>query len=181
MKKTKKNTKKEKGISEKTNLNEIIINNPQAADVFEKYGLHCIGCSFAGGETLEQGAQVHGMSKKMIKKMVDDVNKVVKKSGGKKESVEKKQIINITEKAAAKVADLIKESPETRKYLRIAIVNDRYGFKFEKMKKPQDEVIEKNGTLFLVDKENAKKMKGSTLDYLPHLSGSGFKVTRVMI
>ena len=57
-------------------IGELIEKFPKAADVLvNKYGFHCVGCMAAGGETLEEGAMVHGFSQKEIKLLIEDLNK----------------------------------------------------------------------------------------------------------
>ena len=63
-------------ITKDSNLGEIAQKYPETIDVFMKHGLHCIGCVAAQYETLEQGAKAHGID---VKKLVDDLNKAVKK------------------------------------------------------------------------------------------------------
>lgn len=59
-------------------IGDLVDNYPKLAKVLvEEYGFHCIGCMAAGMETLEDGATVHGMDKKEIKKMVDDLKNLV--------------------------------------------------------------------------------------------------------
>ena len=59
-------------------IGDLVESYPQLAKVLvEEYGFHCIGCMAAGMETLEEGATVHGMNSKEIKKMVDDLKKLV--------------------------------------------------------------------------------------------------------
>jgi len=59
-------------------IGDLVENYPQLGEVLmEEYGFHCIGCMASGMETLEQGAQVHGMSQKEIKKMVEELKSLV--------------------------------------------------------------------------------------------------------
>ncbi len=61
-------------------IGDLVENYPEIGQVLmQDYGFHCIGCMAAGMETLEQGAQVHGMNQKEIIKMVGDLNKLVQK------------------------------------------------------------------------------------------------------
>lgn len=57
-------------------LGEVASKYPQAAEVFFKHGLHCIGCGVAFAETIEQGAQAHGID---VKALLKDLNKVASK------------------------------------------------------------------------------------------------------
>lgn len=62
-------------INKSTKLITILQEFPQAAQVLmEKYNLHCFGCAMAPYETLEQGAEAHGMSKKEINSLVEELN-----------------------------------------------------------------------------------------------------------
>lgn len=40
---------------------EVLEKNPKAAEVFLRFGLHCLGCIAASGETVRQAAEVHGI------------------------------------------------------------------------------------------------------------------------
>jgi hybrid cluster-associated redox disulfide protein len=61
-------------------IGDLVENYPQLGEVLmAEYGFHCIGCMAAGMETLEQGAEVHGMNQKEITKMVEDLNKLIQK------------------------------------------------------------------------------------------------------
>ena len=64
-------------ITEKTSLGEIVEKYPKAVPVMLGKGLHCVGCYAASWETVEQGALAHGMAKKDVKKMIDEMNKAV--------------------------------------------------------------------------------------------------------
>ncbi len=60
-------------------IGDLVEKYPKLAEVLmEEYGFHCIGCMAAGMETLEEGATVHGMNSKDIKKMVEDLKILVK-------------------------------------------------------------------------------------------------------
>jgi hybrid cluster-associated redox disulfide protein len=70
--------KKKTEITKDILISDLIEQNPKLIQILtEKYGLHCIGCMAASMETLEQGALVHGMSKKQIDKMVEKLNQEV--------------------------------------------------------------------------------------------------------
>lgn len=62
-------------ITKNTLILEIAERYPKLVDILvEKYGLHCLGCSFSAVESLEEGAMGHGMNKKEIEKMVIELN-----------------------------------------------------------------------------------------------------------
>lgn len=70
------------GINKDIMIGDLVEKYPKLAKVLvEEYGFHCIGCMAAGMETLEEGASVHGMNSKEIKKMVDDLKSLVEEDG----------------------------------------------------------------------------------------------------
>jgi len=56
---------------------QILNANPKTADIFRSYGMHCLSCPGATGETLEQAAMVHGFSSDEI---LTELNKVEQQS-----------------------------------------------------------------------------------------------------
>lgn len=65
-------------ITGKTKLGDIVEKYPKVAEILaDKYQLHCVGCFAAAFETLEQGAKAHGMSKKEIDSLIEEINKIV--------------------------------------------------------------------------------------------------------
>ncbi len=68
-------------ITKEIMIGDLVEVYPKLAKVLvEEYGFHCIGCMAAGMETLEEGAKVHGLTEKEIKKMVTDLKKLAKES-----------------------------------------------------------------------------------------------------
>jgi len=61
-------------ITKDMGLIEIVQQYPQTIEVFQRYGLGCIGCAAARFENLEAGAKVHGIDPE---KMVADLNAVI--------------------------------------------------------------------------------------------------------
>ena len=55
-------------------LLDIVQNYPETIEVFQKYGLGCLGCAAARFENLEAGAKVHGID---VEKMVEDLNAAI--------------------------------------------------------------------------------------------------------
>lgn len=48
-------------IDKRTPIREVLARYPRTARVFEDFGLGCAGCEAALFESVEQGAQVHGV------------------------------------------------------------------------------------------------------------------------
>jgi hybrid cluster-associated redox disulfide protein len=57
-------------------LGEVISKYPSTMEVFLSHGLHCAGCGAAFSETVEMGAESHGIDLKAILK---DLNKAASK------------------------------------------------------------------------------------------------------
>ena len=62
----------EKKITADTLIMEAVELNPNAPEVLLGYGMHCLGCAIAHGETLEQAAEVHGID---LNQLLKDLNK----------------------------------------------------------------------------------------------------------
>ena len=70
-------------VKKEMTLGEVVSKYPAAAEVMMQKGLHCIGCSVANWETIEQGAMSHGLSKEEIEKMVYEINNKINKNAEK--------------------------------------------------------------------------------------------------
>lgn len=42
-------------------IGEVLKANPKTAEVFQRFGMHCLGCIAASGESIRQAAEVHGI------------------------------------------------------------------------------------------------------------------------
>ncbi|ASW44393.1 DUF1858 domain-containing protein [Clostridium isatidis] len=49
-------------ISKDMTIGEIIRNNPDSVEILMAFGMGCVGCPSAQGETLEEAAAVHGLN-----------------------------------------------------------------------------------------------------------------------
>ena len=54
--------KKKAQFNKNMTLDEVLNVNEQARDVLMGFGMHCFGCPVTQMETLEQAAEVHGIS-----------------------------------------------------------------------------------------------------------------------
>ncbi len=61
-------------ITQDMKIEEILKKHPETLSVFAKHGFHCIGCAAAGFESIEQGAEAHGID---IKELIEDLNKAI--------------------------------------------------------------------------------------------------------
>jgi len=67
-------------ITKSMSISEVISRYPETIPALMKTGMHCIGCPMAMSETLEEGLAAHGLD---VDKVVDGLNKIIKKKGGK--------------------------------------------------------------------------------------------------
>lgn len=47
-------------ITENTTIFEALQINPNAGEILKSYGMHCLGCALAHGETIGEAVDVHG-------------------------------------------------------------------------------------------------------------------------
>ncbi len=59
-------------ITKDTVIADAIKINPNAGEILMSYGMHCLGCAIAHGETVGQAAEVHGAD---LDAMLDELNK----------------------------------------------------------------------------------------------------------
>ena len=59
-------------ITENTLIFDAIQINPDAGNILMKYGMHCLGCALAHGETVGEAASVHGAD---LENMLKELNK----------------------------------------------------------------------------------------------------------
>ncbi|HSW88196.1 MAG TPA: DUF1858 domain-containing protein [Candidatus Saccharimonadales bacterium] len=60
-------------------LGTVMQECPRAAELLAEYGLHCISCFANEYDTLEMGAQVHGMSDEEMQEMIEEINEQLEK------------------------------------------------------------------------------------------------------
>lgn len=161
-----------KFITKDMTISEVIEKYPSTIETLLMTGVHCIGCHVSYFETLEQGMKGHGMSDEEIDKVIKDMNKVVEE-----ENLTINEDFKITEKAASKIKEVIKD----KKGLRIEVVSGgcsgyMYNITTENKINKDDISIEDKGVKVILDKESFNLLKGSKLDYVDSLQGAGFKI-----
>jgi len=73
-------------VKKTTMIGELVEKYPEAVEVLSDYGMQCIGCRMGMGETIEQGALTHGLSKDDLKELLRKMNEktgTTKKTKGK--------------------------------------------------------------------------------------------------
>lgn len=63
-------------ITKEMNIIDIVEKYPQAIEVFQNYGMGCIGCMASRFENVEQGALAHGID---VDSLIKDLNDATKK------------------------------------------------------------------------------------------------------
>ncbi len=48
-------------ITKDTIIAEIMENAPETTPLFQAIGMHCLGCAYATGESVEQACNAHGV------------------------------------------------------------------------------------------------------------------------
>ncbi|MBP7840058.1 MAG: DUF1858 domain-containing protein [Acidaminococcaceae bacterium] len=61
-------------ITKDTGIIDAVQQHPEIIEVFQNYGLGCIGCMAAHYETIGQGAGAHGLD---VDALVSDINKKI--------------------------------------------------------------------------------------------------------
>jgi iron-sulfur cluster assembly protein len=86
--------------------------------------------------------------------------------------------VNVTDRAAARIKELIAAESRTGQALRVKVVGGgcsglQYKVDFD-VPKPTDKVFEKDGAKVLVDMKSLLYLSGTELDYKDELMQSGF-------
>jgi iron-sulfur cluster assembly protein len=154
-------------------IGTLIAKFPKAAPVMMGYGLHCVGCSANAFDTVRQGAKLHGMTDPVIDEMIAKINETINKVI---------ETVEITDTAIMKIKELrSKEEGKETWPLRIAVTPGGcagfgYDMDFDQEITDDDLVLEFEDLKITVDPESLEMLKGSSIDYLESLMGSGFKI-----
>jgi len=89
-------------------------------------------------------------------------------------------MVTLTGNAAKQISTLQKEQDAAGKPLRVYVEAGgcsgmEYGMAFDE-KKPDDEVVAMDGVEVVIDPMSGNFLKGSVIDYVDSLQGSGFKI-----
>ncbi len=58
-------------VTKDTIVYDIMINAPETRHMFERIGMHCLGCAYATGESVEAACSAHGVD---VEPFVQEVN-----------------------------------------------------------------------------------------------------------
>ncbi len=59
-------------VTKDTIVYDIMVNAPEARPLFERIGMHCLGCAYATGESIEAACAAHGVDCEPFLKDVND-------------------------------------------------------------------------------------------------------------
>jgi iron-sulfur cluster insertion protein len=89
--------------------------------------------------------------------------------------------LTLTESAAAKVRELLREEGNPNLKLRVYITGGgcsgfQYGFSFDEQSSEDDVAIERDGTTLIVDPISLQYLAGAEVDYTESLAGAQFVI-----
>jgi iron-sulfur cluster assembly protein len=153
-------------------IGDVVAAFPQAANIMLGHGLHCVGCHANAFDTVEDGARLHGMPDEEIMQMIDEINAAVN---------HKIETIELTDGAIKKVKELrAQEKGKDGWPLRIAVTPGGcagFGYDMDFDQKKEKDMTFLFGDLeVLVDPDSMPLIKGSRIDFVDSLRGSGFKI-----
>ena len=153
-------------------IGEVIVKHPSVADVMLSYGLHCVGCHVGTHESIKDGALAHNMSEKKIEELVKEMNETIEDIKNKK--------ISMSDLAVKKFKELLKNDKKEGYGLKLTVIKENslenYDLDFAEKPFVNDEVLEEKGLKIFVDKELLKKVKGTRINYVEGMMGSGFRI-----
>ena len=68
-------SKNKKIISGEMLVGQIVNEYPQAVEILMEVGMHCLGCTSSGVETIRQAASVHGIDTDILVAQLNDIIK----------------------------------------------------------------------------------------------------------
>lgn len=91
------------------------------------------------------------------------------------------QPVTLTERAARRIAEILKEEPQNT-MLRLAVTGGgcsgfQYDFCFDDSRADDDLLIARGGAIVLIDPVSLDFLKGSEIDFVEEMIGASFKVT----
>ena len=168
---------KQQLITKEMTIGDVVAKYPSCIETLLASGVHCVGCHVSYYETLEQGFKGHGMSEDDIEVVIVKLNQAVEEA-----KLEDKKDFIITNKAAEKLIEVLKENKKESSGLRVEIIPGgcsgfQYGLELDDNSTDLDNVIEEKGVKIIISKENIQFLKGAKLDYVDSLQGGGFKIS----
>lgn len=161
-------------ITKDMTIGDVVQRWPQLAETLMANGVHCVGCGARFFETLEMGFKGHGMSDEQV----DDIIKQLNDAATKMPEV---PIVEVTEKAAKKLREILAQEKKEDHYLRVQVVpagcsGASYGLDFDKNIATEDTVVEAHGLKLLVAPHFVPLVRGAKIDYVDG-ENAGFRIS----
>ena len=164
-------------ITKDMTIGDVVAKYPACIETLQAAGVHCVGCHVSYHETLEQGFKGHGISDEEIDIIIEKMNISVEES-----KLEQGKEFIITNKAAEKLKEVLKENSKEGSGLRVEIIPGgcsgfQYGLELDDNTTDLDFVLNEKEVKIIISKENIQFLKGAKLDYVDSLQGGGFKIS----
>ncbi len=166
-------------ISRDMTIEQIFTSFPHKSQRFAQemmnVGLHCVGCHASTWETLEAGMMGHGMDDKAINQLIDTLNGIL-------QEVTPNNLITITDRAAKKYLEILKEENKTGWGLRFeekagGCGGFEYTLDYSQKPDKEDKTLISNGIEIYIHEKMMDRLLGSEIDYIDGLQGAGFKIS----
>ena len=164
-------------ITKEMTIGDVVAKHPAVIEPLQSAGVHCVSCHVSYHETLEQGFKGHGMSDEEVDMVISKLNLAIEES----KLDEGKEFI-ITNKAAEKLKEVLKENNKENSGLRVEIIPGgcsgfQYGLELDDNTTDLDLIFKEKDVKIIVSKENMQFLKGAKIDYVDSLQGGGFKIS----
>ncbi len=162
-------------ITKDMTMGEIVKKYPEAIEVMLEYGLHCVGCGAAYEESVEQGVLGHGGTPEEVIELVEKMNESIAETDPTK-------TLNITQKAADKLKEILTKEKKESYGLRVEVMPGgcagfKYGLSIEEKEEKEDLIVEEKGVKIFIPKASLLMLKGAKIDYVDSLQGAGFRIS----
>lgn len=164
-------------ITKEMTIGDVVAKYPAVIEPLQEAGVHCVGCHVSYSESLEDGFKGHGMTDEDVDAVILRLNKAIVEY-----KIEEGKDFIITNKAAQKLIEVLKENNKEGSGLRVEIVPGgcsgfEYGLELDNKTTDLDIIVEDKGVKIIISKENMQFLKGAKLDYVDSLQGGGFKIS----
>jgi len=159
-------------ITKKMSVAEIIKTEPRSRQLIQKYGIVFIGKDISPLESLEKVGKGNNLTEEDIDNMVKEMNNF------KEENVDMKNLLIITDSAASKLKDHIKQ--KNAKGIRLRLVSSgcsiySYDMDFGTKAMRNEEKLKFNGVEFYIQKKFASLLNGTRIDFIQSKGGFVFE------
>lgn len=171
-------------------VGDVVALFPEAADIINSYGLHCVGCHANAFETLEQGLMGHGYSPEHLHALLDELNEYWEEinEGAPKQLPKEaeKMKINLTDFALKKILEIAEREEKSEIIIRIEARKFGDAVKYSMNFIEESEIqtgekaftFEKGKVRIVADKWDYKLIDGLKVDYVEEEDREGFKMKK---